>query len=82
MYAAETNIDVALGICIFVLYSSALGISLAMPIMMEDDHLGPSNTFFVLSGFSIAGAIYVAIFIRETLGLTDKEKKTIFMTEE
>ena len=81
MYAAETCIDIALGISLLTLYGSAFSISVVTPILMEDNVMGPSNVFFMLSAFSFCGAIYCYIFIRETLTLTDKEKKTVYLTD-
>ncbi len=81
MYAAETVIDIALGISILVLYGSAFILSVITPILMEDDMMGPSNVFFMLSGFSLFGALYTFCFIKETLGLTDKQKKTLYLTK-
>lgn len=81
IYAAETTIDVALGISILVLYGSAFILSIVCPILMDDDVLGPTLVFIMFSVFSVGGAIYAFVFIKETINLTDKEKKELFMTE-
>ena len=58
MYAAETNVDVAVGISILTLWGTALLLCLISPILMEDKNLGPSNVFFLFSVLSIFGAWY------------------------
>ena len=75
IYAAETTIDVALGISILVLYGSAFAMSIICPILMDDDVMGPTLVFAMLSVFSLIGALYALVFIKETINLTDKEKK-------
>ena len=46
---------------------------------MDENSLGPSNVFLIFSALSFLGFVYCYFFIRETKGLTDKEKKEIFM---
>lgn len=82
MYAAETTIDVALGISLLVLWGSACILSIVSPILMDDDVMGPTNVFIMFSAFSVGGAVYAFVFIKETINLTDKEKKELYLTEE
>ena len=58
MYVTETNIDIAVGLCLMVLYGTSFILSTLSPILMEDDVMGPSNVFFMFSGFSFLGGIY------------------------
>ena len=81
VYAAETLIDVALGIALTILYFSAFSLSVVSPILMQDDMLGPTVVFMMFSAFSFAGAIYAMIFIKETIHLNDREKKTLYLTK-
>lgn len=84
MYAAETNIDAALGISLFTLWGTVFVLSLVCPILMSkpaDGGIGPSNVFFIFAGLSVLGALYGYIFIKETKGLSDKEKKLLFTPE-
>ena len=45
---------------------------------MSEDSLGPNNVFFIFSGVSFCAMIFMYVFIKETKGLTDYEKKTLF----
>ena len=45
---------------------------------MDPSSIGPSNTFFMLSGFSVFGTLYVIFMMKETQGLTDREKKILY----
>ena len=81
IYAAETVIDVALGLCLFVLWGCVFVLSLVCPVLMSspaDGGIGASNMFFAFSGLSVFGSLYCKYFFIETQGKTDKEKKTIF----
>lgn len=49
---------------------------------MSDDGIGESNVFYLFSALSLGGAIYGFFFIKETRGLTDREKKDLFMPED
>lgn len=81
LYAAETNIDAALGVCLLVLWGTVFILSLVCPILMstpDDGGIGPSNVFFMLSIMAVGGALYSYCFLIETRGLTDKEKKELY----
>jgi hypothetical protein len=77
-YAAETVIDVAMGICLLTLWGTVTILSQVCPILMDPSSIGPSNMFFILSGLSVIGATYVIFIMKETQGLTDREKKLLF----
>jgi hypothetical protein len=72
LYAAETTIDAALGLCLFTLWGTVVILSETCPILMEDSVIGPSNTFFLLSAFGVLGSMYGFFFMRESQGLSDK----------
>ena len=78
LYAAETTIDTGLGVCVLALFGTVFIMSIICPILMSNDSIGPSNTFFIFAGLSVLGAIYSAWVIKETKGLSDKAKKLIF----
>ena len=40
--------------------------------------MGENNVFFLFSGMTFAGAIYGFVMIKETQGLTDKQKKELY----
>lgn len=84
VYNIETNIDSAIGISLFTLWGTSFVLSLVCPILMskpEDGGIGPSNVFFILSGLSLLGTIFSYFFIKETKGLSDKEKMLLFTPE-
>lgn len=78
LYAAETTVDAGLGLCMFTLWITVFILTLICPVLMGKDILGPSNVFFIFSAFSAFGAFYSYYFIKETQGLSDKEKKSLF----
>ena len=79
LYAAETTIDSALGICLFTLWGTVFILSLVCPILMDPKSaVGINNVFFIFAGLSVFGSLYCYLFIKESRGLTDKEKKLLF----
>jgi len=79
IYAVETTIDVALGLVLLTLFSTIFVLSLVCPILMGKDSIGPNNVFIMFSAFSFLGAVYAFFVMKETKGLTDKEKKELLM---
>ena len=78
LYALETTIDAALGICIFTLWGTTTVLAFVCPILLSEDHLGPTNVFAIFSGLSVLGSIYSFCVLKETKNMTDKDKKLIF----
>lgn len=78
VYAAETNIDAALGFSILTLWGTVLVLSLVVPNIMNDSSLGPTNTFYLFAAFAVLAVIYVYFFFKETKGLMEKEKKLLY----
>lgn len=68
IYATETTIDAALGICLLALWGTVFMLSIVSPILMDPNNLGPNYTFFILSGISVFGALYMVVFLKETFG--------------
>ena len=84
LYATETSLDSALSVCIFVLYFTVFIETEFTPGLMLDKKLGgwgPENVVFFFSFISFLGAIFMFFFIRETKGLSDKEKKALYYNE-
>jgi hypothetical protein len=77
MYAAEVAVDTALGLCILALFLSLLEKAITMEFMVHSA-MGPQGMFFLLGGITLAGAVFVWIYIKETKGLSDKEKKQLY----
>ena len=77
MYAAEVAVDTALGLCILALFLSLLEKAITMEFMVHSA-MGPQGMFFLLGGITLLGALFVAVYIKETKGLSDKEKKQLY----
>jgi hypothetical protein len=77
----ETSNDAGLGICTFNAWSTVFTISILAPVLMGKDSLGATNVFLIFAGISIASTIFSQLVIKETQGLTDKEKKMIYTPE-
>jgi len=82
MYAAEVAVDTALGLCVLALFLSLLEKAITMEFMVHSEAIGSSGMFFILGGITLIGAGFVQIFIKETKGLSDKDKKQLYMPEE
>jgi len=78
VYAAETSVDVGLGFILMTLYGDVVVLSQICPILFEPQYIGPSGVFFMFSGFGMIGILFVWVYIKETRGLSDKEKKAIY----
>jgi len=81
MYAAEVAVDTALGLCVLALFLSLLEKAITMEFMVHSA-MGPQGMFFLLGGITLLGAAFVAIYIKETKGLSDKEKKSLYTPQE
>lgn len=82
LYAAETTIDAALGFILLSLWGTVLLLSFVSPNLMDAGSLGPTNTFYLYAFFQFLGSAYNLVFMKETRGLSDKEKKTLFTPAE
>ena len=82
VYAAETTQDAGLGCAFFTLWSTVFILSLVCPPLMNPDLLGPSNMFFMFSGLSAIAVFFCWFYMKETRGLTDKEKKSLYFPKE
>jgi hypothetical protein len=77
VYTAEVVVDSALGLCIMVLWLFVLLLSLTTNYMMSG-FLKSWGTFWLFGGLQLIGGVYCLIFIKETAGLTDKQKKYLY----
>lgn len=80
LYAAETTAESAMGLVLLTLWGSVLILTLICPPLMEPSSLGPSTMFYIFSGLSLMATVFVYFYIKETKGLTDKEKKELFVS--
>ena len=77
LYVSEIVSDAALGFCLFVLWTFVLILSLSTNFLMES-FLQPQGVFWLFGVASMCGAYFNFRFAKETHGLQDKEKKTLY----
>ena len=83
IYADETVSDAGLGVVLLILWMTLFTLSFITPVLMSPDSVvGPTNLFFIFSGINFISTIYAALFIKETKGLSDKEKKLLYTPKE
>ena len=75
-YAAETCCDAALSSIVFTLYFWQTVESFTTETLME---WSPAGTFFIFGIITLVSVIYIYFNVGETVGLSEKEKKEIFM---
>ena len=78
VYVTEVCTDIALGVTTQILWLVILIESLFMESLMESP-LKPSGVFFLFSFFSFAALIFEYYFVAETMGLSEREKKELYM---
>jgi hypothetical protein len=49
---------------------------------MVNSFMGPHGMFFFFGTVTLVGAIFIALFVKETKGLTDLEKKSLYFPED
>ena len=81
MYAAEVAVDTALGLCVLALFLSLLEKAITMEFMVHSA-MGAQGMFFLLGGVTLVGAGFVAVFVKETKGLSDLEKKSLYTPQD
>jgi len=81
MYAAEVAVDTALGLCVLALFLSLLEKAITMEFMVHSS-MGAQGMFFLLGGVTLIGAGFVAVFVKETKGLSDLEKKSLYTPQD
>ena len=82
MYAGEVASDTGLGLAILALYASLLEKAITMEFMVHSKTFGPAGMFFFLGGVTFIGAVFIFFFVKETSGLSDKEKKQLYTPKE
>ena len=77
LYIPEVTVDVASGLCIGVAFANGTLISLTFEFMINS----PLKVYGSIWWFSIMSAIafvFCLVFLKETRGLTDIQKKTLY----
>ena len=72
-------VESAMSPVLFTLWLSILLLTLICPPLMDPSMLGPSPVFYIFALLSLASTIFVGMCIKETMGLSDKEKKHLYM---
>lgn len=75
-YAAETCCDAGLAAVVFSRYFWETQESFTTETLME---WSPEGTFFIFGGLSAVASVFIWFFVGETKGLSEKEKKELFM---
>jgi hypothetical protein len=76
VYMAETVSDAALGIVVFTSYFWKSYLTLSTESFNQID---PSLAFWLYGGCTLLSIPFIYFFVGETKGLSEKEKKEIFM---
>jgi hypothetical protein len=76
IYIPEILTDAQFGPVLTVHYMNGIEISLCTEYMMY--YLKPFGTFLFFATVTFVGGIFMVIFVKETKGLNDKEKKSLY----
>jgi uncharacterized membrane protein len=74
IYMSEVACDSALGLGVGTLWGTVFVLTLTTNFLMNSA-LKPQGVFWLFGVISLGGAVYCQIFIKETKGLNDIEKK-------
>lgn len=77
VYCAETCTDIGLGVCLLTLWVVVLIEILTVPMLMNTS-LETSGVFMIFAVFGVFAAIFAKIWLKETRGLTDLQKRSLF----
>jgi hypothetical protein len=80
IYASEVSTDSGLSLAILSLKFMGLIISLTTSYIV--DGLKPQGAFFLFGGLTFLSMIFHWLCMKETRGLNEKEKKSIFMPDD
>lgn len=77
IYCAEVTVDQASGITMFHFFASLCVFAFTAEYMMGS-FLQVPGTFWVFAFLNFLGFLFCLVFIEETMGLTDKQKKSLY----
>ena len=75
------TVDSGLGFGVFGIKFTGLVISLTNEYLM-DSELHPYGVFWLYAGITWCGALFFGLFMKETRGLTDRQKKELYRPKE
>ena len=76
LYMSEVPVDTAMGFITLCLWVSQFVIALIAPFLSTA--IGPQGCFYMFGSISLVGAVFCYLCVKETRGLTDKEKKLLY----
>lgn len=77
IYSQEVTIDTAGALTVFGVFGWLFLQSLVLGQYMDQPHL----VFYTFGTITLIGFAYVLIFIKDTTGLSDREKKTLYTSK-
>ena len=80
LYFGEVLSSQGMGLVVLGLWASSLETVFAMEYMINSD-LGVSGTMWLFASENLLCLIFVIFFIKETKGLTDAQKKALYLPE-
>lgn len=78
IYIAEVVVDSALGLCVLTLFSTVFFLNLIVEFLIDDKNFGLGGVFYMMGLMSLGSSAFVKKYMKETRGLTDKEKKQLY----
>jgi SP family sugar:H+ symporter-like MFS transporter len=82
IYIAEVVVDSALGLSVMTLFGTVFFLNLFVEFLIDSPSFGFAGVFMSMGIFSLTGSIFVYFYMRETKGLTDRQKKELYMPKE
>lgn len=81
LYISECTVDTATGLVVLGLYTSCMQQVLSMEFLMGSEDFGLSGTFYLFGFENFLCVIFLILFVKETRGHTDAEKKMLYVSE-
>ena len=78
LYVPEVTVDAASGFCTCFMYFNLIILSFSFEFMINSS-MKIYGTLWYFSGMTFVGFLFCIFFVRETRGLTDLEKKMLYM---
>lgn len=82
IHCTEVASDVGLGISLLALNLTIVVLNLVSDPLMADKNFGVVGVFGTMGALSFTGTLFIWLYMRGTEGLTDIEKKTLYMPAE
>ena len=76
IYIPEILTDAQFGFVVTIHYLNGVEIGLSTEYLIEI--MAPSGTFLMFAVITLLGGVFMHLFVKETQGLTDREKKNLY----